>query len=64
MTEAERLMKDVEEILGSGINRTETFMELMHGRGWSDGVIVPTVYQLLLRGKLDPKGNAVPFKAN
>lgn len=29
----------------------------MKEKGWSDDVIVPLVYQLLLKGKLDPKGN-------
>lgn len=64
MNDAERLQKDVEEILGSGINHTATFMERMKERGWPNGVIVPAVYQLLLRGKLDPKGNAAPYRAN
>jgi hypothetical protein len=64
MTDAERLQRDVEDILGSGINHTATFMERMKQRGWSTAVIVPAVYQLLLRGKLDPKGNPTPFRAN
>jgi hypothetical protein len=64
MEEAERLQRDIEEILSSGINHTATFMERMKEFGWSNAVIVAAVYQLLLRGKLDPKGNAVPFRAN
>lgn len=47
----------MEGILKSGINHTGRFIELMKEKGWSDNVIVPIVYQLLLNGKLDPKGN-------
>ena len=32
MNDAERLQRDVEEILGSGINHTATFMERMKDR--------------------------------
>ncbi len=39
-------------------------MEMLKERGWSNGVIVPVAYQLLLRGKVDPNGNANPHRTN
>jgi hypothetical protein len=54
------LKADVEGILASGVNHTGTFIELLKEKDWSEGVIVPLVYQLLLMGKLDPNGNKYP----
>ena len=64
MTDAEKLDRDIQEILGTGVNRTATVMELLKERGWSTGVIVSVAYQLLLKGKVDPNGNAKPYRAN
>lgn len=64
MTDAERLDRDIQEILGSGVTRTETVMEMLKERGWSTGVIVPVAFQLLLKGKVDPNGNAIPYRKN
>lgn len=61
---AEKLQKDVESIIESGVNHTGTFMELLKKKGWSERVIVPLVYQLLLLGRLDPNGNKTPFTTN
>lgn len=60
----EDLQRDIEVILGSGINHTKRVMELLKEKGWSDDVIVPVVYQLLLRGQLNPNGNRVPYRTN
>ncbi len=60
----EDLKRDLKEIVGSGINHTATVMELLRKRGWPDGVIVPAVYQLLLTGVLDPKGQKVSYRQN
>jgi hypothetical protein len=62
--DAEDLGRHVKEILSSGVNHTGRVMELLKEKGWSDNVIVAVVYQLLLRGKLDPNGNQVPYKTN
>jgi hypothetical protein len=61
---ADDLDRDVVQILGSGINNTGRVMEILKEKGWSAGVIVRVVYQLLLRGKIDPNGNQMPYKAN
>jgi hypothetical protein len=64
MTDAERLDRDIQEILGTGVNRTATVMEMLKERGWSTEVIMPVAYQLLLRGKVDPNGNPTPYRTN
>ncbi len=64
MTDAERLDRDIQEILGTGVNRTATVMEMLKERGWSTEVNMPVAYQLLLRGKVDPNGNPTPYRTN
>lgn len=61
---AEALQRDFQEILASGINHTGTVMELLQQKGWNSSVIVPLVYQALLRGLLEPKGQRDPFRVN
>ena len=61
---SDKLKKDLLEILGSGINHTGQVMDMLKERGWSNEMIVPVIYQLLLQGKVDPKGNRTPYKAN
>lgn len=60
----EKLQKDVEDILSSGVNHTGTFMELLKKKGWLDRIILPLVYQLLLKGRLDPNGSKEPRNDN
>lgn len=64
MSTAEELQHDIEQILGTGVNHTATVMEFLKDRGWTNDVIVPVIYQLLLRGKLDPNGNQTPYRVN
>lgn len=64
MPTKEDLQRDLDHILGSGVNHTATVMELLKMRGWSVDAIVPIVYQLLLLGKLDPNGNRTPYNTN
>jgi hypothetical protein len=61
---SEALAKDFQEILASGINHTGTVMEMLQKKGWNSSVIVPLVYQALLRGLLEPKGQRDPFRVN
>jgi hypothetical protein len=61
---AEELQRDIEHILGSGISHTGRIMEILKEKGWSNSVVVPVMYQLLLRGKVDPNGNQNPYGAN
>jgi hypothetical protein len=37
---------------------------LLQKKGWSSSVIVPLVYQALLRGQLDPQGQTTPYRTN
>ena len=64
MTPLETLKEDFEQILGSGINHTGRVMELLKERGHTLANIMPVIYQMLLHGRLDPKGNKEPYKAN
>lgn len=64
MATLEDFKRDVERILGTGVNHTATVMELLKDCGWTNDQIVPVIYQLLLHGKVDPNGNRTPYKAN
>lgn len=61
---AEALQRDFQEILDSGINHTGLVMELLQKKGWSSSVIVPLVYQALLKGRLEPQGHRTSFRTN
>lgn len=60
----EALILDFERIFATGVTHTGTVIELMQLRGWTQDQILPIIYQLLLRGRLDPNGIKIPFREN
>jgi len=62
--EKDKLQADLNEILASGINNTARVMELLKDKGYTLDEIMRITYQLLLLGKLDPKGTTTPYRAN
>lgn len=56
--------QDLEEILSTGITHTGDVIELMKKRGWKDIDLLPLIYKTLLRGRVDPNGSRIPYRAN
>lgn len=60
----DQLQADLNEILSTGINNTAKVMEMLKDKGYTLDEIMRITYQLLLLGKVDPKGATTPYRGN
>lgn len=65
MKSLEDLKKTITRIVvGKGITHTGTVIDLLRSEAWSDGIILPVVFEMIAAGILDPNGCKEAFKEN